>query len=89
VNIHSCVEQVAYLAFVVALWALLSSPLARLLCWPCVEPPVGRCCRPEAIEEGGGGAAEAEAAAGEATVAPLSPLPQAPAPPASITRQGA
>mmetsp|Transcript_22281 Transcript_22281/g.69793 ORF Transcript_22281/g.69793 Transcript_22281/m.69793 type:complete len:199 (+) Transcript_22281:271-867(+) len=82
-------STVAYLAFVVALWALLSSPLARLLCWPCVEPPVGRCCRPEAIEEGGGGAAEAEAAAGEATVAPLSPLPQAPAPPASITRQGA
>ena len=50
-----------YVAAFVAVWALLSSPLARLLCWPCIEPPVARvCCVKDALA-GDDAAAEAPA----------------------------
>ena len=50
-----------YVVAFVAVWGLFSSPLARLLCWPCIEPPVARvCCTKDALA-GADAAAEAPA----------------------------
>ena len=61
----------------VAIWALLSSPLARLLCWPCIEPPVAKaCCLPEEIEgkiEGEGEQASREEGTSEGRQPPTPP----------------
>ena len=75
-----------YVALTLVIWAVLSSPLARLLCWPCVEPPIAKaCCVPEAIDgkiEGEGEQASVEEgrqpAVGSADLSmqPLPPLAQ-------------
>ena len=75
-----------YVALTLVIWAVLSSPLARLLCWPCVEPPIAKaCCVPEAIDgkiEGEGQQASMEegrqpaVATADLSMQPLPPLAQ-------------